>query len=110
MNIESLKLSESAILEVVNPLTGKFEGATIEIYNKYSDAFRNAKILNDVSASKNIIDITLAITKEIKGFKRGKLEIESTPENIKALYTDCPFLLEQVDKFFSEMNNFFLNK
>lgn len=109
MNIESLKLSDSAVMRVVNPLTGEFEGATIEIYNRYSDAYRSAKVVKDLtSISNNILDLSVAITKEIKGFKDGDKELTSSKEDIKYLYENCPFLLDDIDKFFSDNSNFFL--
>lgn len=111
MNIEEIKLSPTAILEVKNPLSGKFEGATIEVFNRYSDEYRTAVLKSDIdSISNNIIDLTIAITKEIKGFKLAGKELSSSKEDIKTLYTYCPFLLDDIDKFFSNNDNFFLNK
>ena len=109
MNIENIKLKDSAVMEVINPLTGKFEGATIEIFNRYSNEYRSAKVVKDfTSISNNILDLCIAITKEIKGFKDGDRELTSSKEDIAFLYKSCPFLLDDIDKFFSENSNFFL--
>ena len=111
MNIEEIKLNETGILEVANPLTGELEGATIEIFNKYSDEYANAVLLRDLSSFKNNrLEITVAITKEIKGFKIGDRELTSSKEDIRLLFTYCPNFIDDVDRFFSDNSNFFLKQ
>jgi len=111
-NLEDMQLSDTAVINVTNPLTGEKGSATIEIFNKFSDEYDLAQFeaLKYNTYKEKRLCVIVGITKEIKGFYFGDVELTSSKEDIKKLYETCPMFIQEVDNFFSDVNNFFLNK
>lgn len=112
IDLNQIKLKDTSIMEVVNPITGEKSGATIEIYNKFSDEYDLAQFeaMKNLTYKEKKITIAVGITKEIKGFFEDGKELTSSKEDIKKLYESCPMFLNDIDTFFSNTSNFFLNK
>lgn len=112
IDLNQIKLKDTSIMEVINPITGEKSGATIEIYNKFSDEYDLAQFeaMKNLTYKEKKITIAVGITKEIKGFFEYGKELTSSKEDIKKLYESCPMFLNDIDTFFSNTSNFFLNK
>lgn len=52
------------------------------------------------------IDILVACTKEWSGFAEEGEELEFNPANVRKVYTEYPWIKEQVDEFVDDRGNF----
>jgi hypothetical protein len=97
-------------------LTETDEGEyTFQYDEKYIGEHSNESItltmpVNSITYKEKRLCVITGITKEIKGFYFGDKELTSSKEDIKKLYETCPMFIQEVDNFFSDVNNFFLNK
>jgi hypothetical protein len=136
LNVKEMA-NEGADMEVLHPVTGKVltieeEGpdkgqpVTIRLIGKDSEDYQKAahklanKRLNSVSKSGKIKvtteeleeeELTLLIlaTKGWKGLTLNKEPFSYSPDNAKKLYTDFPFIREQVSAFITERGSFMGN-
>ena len=110
-----------ADMDVLHPVTKAKLGWTIRLIgtdaeqfqsavNRQSDArmelLRNGKTFTSADNQKNSIDLLVAATVGWNGIIRGGKPFEFSMANARILYTQYPWVAEQVDAFISGRRNF----
>lgn len=130
MDLSNLKLGDagSQKMELVHPVEGTTlldddkEPVTIELYGADSDVFRKTiRALGNKALSKNqkkrtieeleesTVKLLARVTVGWSGLKEDGEELEFSIANAERLYTDYPWIKEQVDEFVQERSNFLTN-
>lgn len=120
---------QKATLELLNPQTYSTltddEGnvATITLYGPDSTQLKSAqrsfmdKALKNGTRRKKLnmsaeqieaqsLDILVAATADWENIAFGDEELDCTPANVRKVYTQVPFIREQVEEFINERSNF----
>ena len=118
---------EGQWLELLHPVTGQVirdeqdEALSVKLVGKDSKEYRKAqraiterRLKSRSKANRfdadaieqEAIDILVACTLEWKGFASEGTELECKPSNVRKVYTDHPWIKEQVDEFVDDRGNF----
>lgn len=124
-DLATLKQSQMdfAAVEITNPATGEPTGIKITLAGPDSDAYRKIamKVQNEqlqyamknrgkTTAERlaaNALETLIGATVSWEGLAEDGKELECTPENVRRVYTEFPFIKEQVDEFLGDRRNFF---
>lgn len=113
LELNEISMTDTASLEILHPKTGKKTDAFIEVYGIHTKHFN--KVVKEMATIKKeddeyTIELLTKCTKSIKGFSKDGVELDTTIENIKEIYSSNPLVRSQVDRFIANQSNFFLNK
>lgn len=120
MDLSSLAVSETAVLNLKHPVTGEDLGCSIELCGKDSDVYRKqyadqVKALTEAQVNGSDIDyaeldivVYTACTVAWTDIELEGKALECTPENVRLVYSDQRFkwLHEQVTRFVGNRENF----
>jgi len=119
MDIASLKPLEEVEVNITHPVTKKETDIVFIVNGTDSKAYRQA--VRDVTVRRmtaldenssefdnDEIEILARCTIGFKGLQIDGKEPENTLESIMDIYSDYPWLKDQVDKFIAKKSNFFL--
>lgn len=116
-------MQDSAWLTILHPRTGAPTPMRIKIASPDSESYRKVdrriknrsfaavkKNKGNVSAEAleaSSMDLLVGITLEWENVVWGGTPMEFTEDNVRQLFTQFPFIREQVDEFAGDRNNFF---
>lgn len=113
---------EEAWLTIQHPVTGvettmrlRLLSPDSERYRALSNRLLNSKVraitrgsqLSVEESSENALHLLVQATTAWEGVIFGGQPLEFSPENVKTVYSDFPFIREQVDRFIGDRRNFF---
>ena len=123
MDLKSLKFETSTDIRIIHPTTGQDLDIVITVASADSDVFRNAELrrtqnrLNKVqrgarralTAEANeadSLDILISCTLGWKGVELEGVPLPFTPDNVRSVYQEFPWLRQQVDEAIVDRSNF----
>lgn len=114
---------DSAILTLTHPATGEAMNIKItlaspdsEAYRKVSMRVQNAQLKYALQnrgkttaerLAANGLDVLVGATLDWEGIAENGVPLPCTLENVRRVYTDFPFIREQVEEFLGDRQNFF---
>lgn len=126
ISLKSSKADSGSVLELKHPSTLEvLEGVTITLLGSDSKKAQSLKLAKQQSAldrinkgrnalkleakklSDDSISEAAALTVAWKGIELAGEALECNEENAKRIYTELPWVLEQVNEFIAERANFF---
>ncbi len=114
MDFDNLKLSESRVFTVKNPVTGEDSDMTVEIYGNHSQFFK--KVVKDMYESNPKIDFededtgALLLAKCVKTWTNVKLNgepVKPTEANYLKWFKDYPWFADQLLQESASKKDFF---
>ena len=116
-------VTDTAVLQIVNPVDGLPTNIKITLASVDSDRYRQASLRiqneqlkalekgrNKASAERlaaGSLDLLVSVTVSWEGIAENGVPLDCTPENVRRVYSELPFIREQVDDFFADRRNFF---
>ena len=117
---------ETAVVEICNPNSGEPLGVKITLASPDSGKYRTASLAiqnrqlqysmknrgRSISAERleeNALELLIEATLDWEGLVEDGRELACTPENVRRVYQNMPFIREQVDEFLGDRRNFFRN-
>lgn len=101
------------------PVTISLVGVDSENYQAAARASQNRRLakinprkVRQVTAEEmenDALEILVACTIAWEGIGWGKEDLKCTPENVRKVYANVPFIREQVDEFINDRSNFLGN-
>ena len=119
-------MKTEGVVEITHPQTGVATGVKIRVASPDSERFisvdrrlknRNMAIMQK-SKNKTVtmeavdaaaMDLLVGITLGWEGVTWSGAEMEFTEANVRTLYSEFPFIKEQVDSFVGDRGNFFVS-
>lgn len=111
-----------AEIEIIHPATGLPLDMKISVMSPDSDEYRKIALQQQNDNIKNIrknrgrktaekmaeegMDLLVAITVGWEGLEENGQPIPFTPDNVRRIYEQFPFIKEQVDEFAADRRNF----
>ena len=88
----------------------KYKQISMKVQNeqlKY--AMKNRGKTTAERIASNSLEILVWVTVAWEGLAEGDKPVPCTPENVRRVYTELPFIREQVDEFLGDRRNFIRN-
>lgn len=114
--------TNTADIAIQHPVTGEDLGITIQVLSPDSDEYRKAalQLQNEniryirknrgkttaERISQEAMDLLVAITQGWSGVVENGQPVPFSPDNVRRVYTEYPFIKEQVDEFTADRRNF----
>lgn len=119
MDISKLTLKKTFDVEIYMP-DGSPTDIKISVLSKHSDEFKKSAqiMLNNAPKGRNADKVDLAkseaqsvallasVTESWEGLEENGKPLECTPQNVKRIYSDYPFIRSQVDEAIGDDANF----
>lgn len=125
-SLKPVKADKGATLEIIHPETEEaIPGMTITLLGQDSAVYRKIQlakqqaILNRMSKGKKMVDLDaeklaedtiddlVKLTVKWSGFEMGGEDLPATPENVRMVYAEWPWIREQAQEFVANRANFF---
>lgn len=116
------KTMDIADIEITHPVTGEALGVTISVMSPDSDDYRKIALQQQNENIKYVrknrgkttaekmaedsMNLLVAITVGWNGLLENGQPIPFTPDNVRKVYTEFPFIKETVDEFTADRRNF----
>ena len=113
---------DTAVVTINHPGTGEPTSIKITVASMDSEKYKqiSMKVQNEQlkyamknrgkttaeRIASNSLEILVGATVSWEGLAEGDKPLPCTPENVRKVYTDLPFIKEQVDEFLGDRRNF----
>lgn len=100
----------SIVLTLASPDSAKYRKLNMALRNKSLQyATKSRGMASAERMDEDALTLLVGATVSWSGVMENGEMLECTPENVRRLYTDLPFVREQVDMFLGDRKNFFKN-